>query len=118
MCSIPLSVFLSPLFRGLPVARYSALISDILIKSRRKAVSPLFFLSLRHPLHSFNIFITRYFSDTGMAMSISPDCDRKNREPDTILVSLSISPMATIQDDDELLLARIGYKQVRASMTK
>lgn len=25
------------------------------------------------------------------------------------------SPMATIQDDDERLLARIGYKQVRKS---
>jgi hypothetical protein len=27
-------------------------------------------------------------------------------------------PMATIQDDDELLLARIGYKQVRARASR
>ncbi|KAJ6115686.1 hypothetical protein N7523_006103 [Penicillium sp. IBT 18751x] len=43
-----------------------------------------------------------------------PDPDRRPKG-DQIQVSVSVSPppslMATIQDDDELLLARIGYKQ-------
>jgi hypothetical protein len=49
-----------------------------------------------------------------------PDPDRKPRG-DQIQDPVSISPvpppMATIQDDDELLLARIGYKQVPAPVS-
>lgn len=45
-----------------------------------------------------------------------PDPDRKSlgvRIERPTLESQSAPNMATIQDDDELLLARIGYKQVR-----
>jgi hypothetical protein len=45
----------------------------------------------------------------------SPDPDRKSlgvRIERPTLESQSAPNMATIQDDDELLLARIGYKQV------
>lgn len=44
-----------------------------------------------------------------------PDPDRKStgdRIEQPNLLSHSNPAMATIQDDDELLLARIGYKQV------
>lgn len=46
-----------------------------------------------------------------------PDPDRKpkgGQTQDAVTISPIPSLMATIQDDDELLLARIGYKQVPA----
>jgi hypothetical protein len=43
------------------------------------------------------------------------DPDRKSKSSALTIPPPPVSPpMATIQDDDELLLARIGYKQVRA----
>jgi hypothetical protein len=45
-----------------------------------------------------------------MDLTVKPDPDRKVREQEGIQPSQA--PMATIHDDDELLLARIGYKQV------
>jgi uncharacterized transporter YbjL len=44
----------------------------------------------------------------------SPDPDHKPKREKTKGVQTSATPMATIHDDDELLLARIGYKQVFA----
>jgi hypothetical protein len=45
-----------------------------------------------------------------MDLTVKPDPDRKVRERGAIQTLQA--PMATIHDDDELLLARIGYKQV------
>ncbi|KAJ5294073.1 hypothetical protein PENANT_c009G03116 [Penicillium antarcticum] len=44
-----------------------------------------------------------------MDLTVKPDPDRKFRDQEGI--QNSQAPMATIHDDDELLLARIGYKQ-------
>ncbi|KAJ6083398.1 hypothetical protein N7467_007533 [Penicillium canescens] len=44
-----------------------------------------------------------------MDLTVKPDPDRKVREREGIQTLQA--PMATIHDDDELLLARIGYKQ-------
>jgi hypothetical protein len=45
-----------------------------------------------------------------MDLTVKPGPDCKVREQSTIQALQA--PMATIHDDDELLLARIGYKQV------
>ncbi|KAJ5748898.1 uncharacterized protein N7511_010594 [Penicillium nucicola] len=48
-----------------------------------------------------------------MDLTVKPDPDRKDRDPEDIQflqAPLQVA-MATIHDDDELLLARIGYKQ-------
>lgn len=49
-----------------------------------------------------------------MGLTVKPDLDRKpGRE--RVDTPAPLEPtMATIHDDDELLLARIGYKQVLA----
>lgn len=44
-----------------------------------------------------------------LTVESGPHPSTKQEEPDN---PLPITPMATIHDDDELLLARIGYKQV------
>ena len=41
-----------------------------------------------------------------------PDQDCKPKREKSEITRSSATPMATIHDDDELLLARIGYKQV------
>lgn len=55
-------------------------------------------------------------SDSMMGLTTKPpDADHKPpgvRIERPVLESESAPNMATIQDDDELLLARIGYKQV------
>lgn len=49
-----------------------------------------------------------------MDLTIKPDPDRKSRR-ERVDTPVSLQPtMATIHDDDERLLARIGYKQVLA----
>lgn len=47
-----------------------------------------------------------------MGLTVKPDPDRKPRR-EIVDTPAPLQPtMATIHDDDELLLARIGYKQV------
>lgn len=49
-----------------------------------------------------------------MGLTVKPDPDRKPRR-ERVDTPAPLEPtMATIHDDDELLLARIGYKQVLA----
>lgn len=48
-----------------------------------------------------------------MSKPLNPDRKQKGHSLGDPPHPLS-PPMATMQDDDELLLARIGYKQVRA----
>jgi hypothetical protein len=73
----------------------------------------LFLLFLHHAL-----FIISLWSLSVLTMGLTtktPDTDRKSsrvRIERPNLESQSAPSMATIQDDDELLLARIGYKQV------
>ncbi|CAI7569568.1 hypothetical protein PCG10_010018 [Penicillium crustosum] len=46
-----------------------------------------------------------------MDLTVKPDPDRKSKGERVDTPALLQPPMATIHDDDELLLARIGYKQ-------
>jgi hypothetical protein len=46
-----------------------------------------------------------------MDLIVKPDPNRK-KGPEETPAPVQPSSMATIHDDDELLLARIGYKQV------
>jgi hypothetical protein len=50
-----------------------------------------------------------------MDLIVKPlDSDHKSKREKIERKQTSATPMATIHDDDELLLARIGYKQVFA----
>lgn len=49
-----------------------------------------------------------------MDLTVKPDPDRKSKGERVDTPALLQPTMATIHDDDELLLARIGYKQVLA----
>lgn len=52
-----------------------------------------------------------------MDLTAKPDPDRKHQTEGVDTPAPLQPTMATIHDDDELLLARIGYKQVLAPNT-